>query len=62
MKFIIKWVLPTIIPVIMKALIMVLTKLSDDSDSKVDDQLLMVVINEQDEIADLILNEARKLI
>ena len=62
MKFIIKWVLPTIIPVIMQALIMVLKKLSKDSDSSVDDQLLNIVIAEQDEIGDLILNEARKLI
>ena len=62
MKFIIKWVLPTIIPVIMQALIMVLTKLAQDSDSKVDDKLLKTVIEEQGEISNLILNEARKLI
>ena len=46
----------------MQALIMVLKKLSADSDSRVDDKLLEIVIEEQDEIAALILNEARKLL
>ena len=62
MGFIVRWVLPTILPVIMNALIMVLMKLSKDSDSKVDDNLLQVIIIEQENIEALILNEARKLI
>ena len=62
MKFIVRWVLPTILPVIMNALIMVLTKLSKDSDSNVDDKLLDVITAEQKTIEFLILNEARKLI
>ena len=62
MKWMVRWVLPTIVPVIMNALIMVLKKLAADSDSRVDDKLLEIVIEEQDEIAALILNEARKLI
>ena len=62
MKWMIKWVLPSVIPMIMQALIMVLTKLSRDSDSSIDDQLLKVIVDEQDEIADLILVEAKKLI
>ena len=62
MKFMIRWVLPTIIPMIMNALIMVLMKLSQDSDSNVDDKLLQVIVAEQDNITVLILNEARKLI
>ena len=46
----------------MNALIMVLMKLSQDSDSNVDDKLLQVIVAEQDNITVLILNEARKLI
>ena len=62
MGFIVRWVLPTILPVIMNALLMVLKKLAADSDSKVDDKMLEVVKNEQGNIEALILNEARKLI
>ena len=62
MKFLIQWVLPTIIPVVMSALIMVLEKLSKDSDSNVDDKLLDVIKDEQENITVLILNEARKLL
>ena len=62
MGFIVRWVFPTILPVIMNALLMVLKKLAADSDSKVDDKMLEVVKNEQGNIEALILNEARKLI
>ena len=62
MSFLMKWILPTAIPLILDALVTVLRKLSSDTSSEIDDNFVNVIENEKQNISVLLITQAKRML
>ena len=60
MKWMMRYILPTAVPMLVDILIMVLTELSKESSSNVDDALVGTLTKERMNISALIMREAQR--
>ena len=62
MKFLLKWILPTAVPLLIEALLAVLQKLVNDSNSEIDDNILAAFENEKENISVLLITQAKRML
>ena len=62
MSFLLKWILPTAVPLILEALVAVLRKLASDTSSEIDDNFVNVIDNEKENISVLLITQAKRMI